>query len=122
MARRHRIRRLVLLGIASLLLFGFVLADGGLLSIAWRTVQVRHLEEQVVELEARSAALQREIELRRDDPATIERIAREEYGMIYPGETLIRIIRVSEEEARRVEAARAARDDGALTQARSPSP
>jgi len=110
LAQRHRIRRLVLLGILSLLIFGFVLADGGLVSILWRGSRVRRLESQVTQLEARQRALQQEIELRRGDRATIERIAREEYGMVYPGERLIRIVDVSEAEARRVEAARAAQE------------
>ena len=50
-ARRRRLRRLLLLGGAFLLLFGYVLADGGLLSILWRTKKIRRLERQVAELE-----------------------------------------------------------------------
>lgn len=115
-AQRHRIRRLVLLGILSLLLFGFVLADGGLVSILWRGSRVHRLESQVTRLEARQRALQQEIDLRRGDRATIERIAREEYGMVYPGERLIRIVEVNEAEARRVEAARAAQEASAAAE------
>jgi hypothetical protein len=62
----------------------------------------------VATLERRRQWLQEEALRRTKDRATIERIAREEYGMIYPGETLIRVVEVSEKEARRVERARAA--------------
>ena len=105
-ARRRRLRRLVGWGLALLLGFGFFLADGGLGSILWRRWRIHGLDKQVATLEARQAWLEAEKKRRQNDRATIERIAREEYGMIYPGETLIRVLQVSEAEARRVEKAR----------------
>jgi len=104
-AQRRRVRRAVLWLVAAVVGFGFLLAEGGLLSILRRRSQIRALERDVQRLEAQHRALYREVELRRDDPATIERLAREEYGMIYKGEKVVRIVEVSETEARRVEAA-----------------
>lgn len=106
-AHRRRRRRLVTGAIVALLGFGFLFADGGLASILWRRFRIHRLEKQVAVLAARQKWLQEEAGRRKKDRATIERIAREEYGMIYPGEKLIRIVAVSEKEARRVEKAQA---------------
>jgi hypothetical protein len=94
--------------------FGFILADGGLLSILRQRARIRSLQRDVLQLEAQHRALAREVELRRDDPATIERLAREEYGMIYAGEKIVRIVEVSEAQAQRMEAAREKRLRSAL--------
>ncbi|UCE01626.1 MAG: septum formation initiator family protein [Candidatus Latescibacterota bacterium] len=107
-ARRRRLRRLLTLGLALILGFGFLLADGGLVSILAGRWRIRCLEREVAALESRQQWLHRELELRQGDSATIERLAREEYGMVRPGERVVRILEVSEEEARRVEAARRA--------------
>jgi cell division protein FtsB len=90
-------------GIAALLVWGFVFAEDGVISLALRSWRIHQLRDQVAQLEARHTALQEEIERRRDDPATIERLAREEYGMIFPGERVVRIRPVDEAEARRFE-------------------
>ncbi len=102
-ARRRRLRRLAIAAGVGVLGFGFLFADGGLASILWRRFRIHRLEQQVVSLEARREWLQAEAQRRKKDRATIERLAREEYGMIYPGEKLLRIVPVSEKEARRVE-------------------
>ena len=102
-ARRRRLRRLGVAAGVGVLGFGFLFADGGLASILLRRYRIHRLEQQVVALEARREWLQEEAARRKKDRATIERLAREEYGMIYPGEKLLRIVEVSEKEARRVE-------------------
>ena len=107
-ARRRALRRLGIGALAALLGFGFLFADGGLASILWRRFRIHRLEHQVATLERRRQWLQEEALRRKKDRATIERIAREEYGMIYPGETMIRVVPVSENEARRVEKEREA--------------
>jgi cell division protein FtsB len=109
-ARRRRLRRLLTLGLVLVLAFGFLIADGGLFSILAGRWRIRCLEREVAALESRQQWLRRELELRQGDPATIERLAREEYGMVRPGERVVRILEVSEEEALRVEAARRAEE------------
>ncbi len=103
--RRRRLRLAFAWLVGAGVVFGFVFADGGLVSILKRRARIRHLQLEVQRLEADHQALAREIERRRDDPATIERLAREEYGMIYAGERVVRIVEVSEAEARQIEAA-----------------
>ncbi len=54
--------------------------------------QHRYLIRSNQELRAEIARLQQEIVLLRRDPRTIERIAREQYGMRRPGETVYRLV------------------------------
>ena len=93
---RSRFRRQVrnAIGWGALLLLGhaFVLADSGLLSIAWRTLRIRQLEREVHALEERESWLREELAQRQDDKRTIERLAREKYGMALPGEKIYRIV------------------------------
>ena|SRR5579884_3666641 len=83
-----------------LLITGILTVLGGTLLFAnkglWRHLELRH---QVAEREAQLAKLGREEKiasrkvelLRMEDPATVERIARERYGMIRPGEVVYKI-------------------------------
>jgi cell division protein FtsB len=103
---RRRVQRALVWSFVPVLVWAFVFADGGLLSIAIRRVRVHRLLRQVAELERREAMLHRSIERRESDPAVLERLARERYGMARPGEKVYRIVEVSDDEARRVDRAR----------------
>ena len=102
-SRRRRLRRLLLWGTAALLLWGFLFAEDGLISLALRSWRIHQLQQSVTQLEAHRDWLQAEISRRESDTATLERLAREEYGMIRPGERVVRIRPVEEAEARRYE-------------------
>lgn len=102
-AFRRRVRHGLAWGVLATLAYAFLFADGGLASIVWRQVRIHQLQRRVAQLERREAWLQREITLRQDDPQRIERLARERYGLAYPGEKVYRIVEVSEVEARRIE-------------------
>jgi cell division protein FtsB len=52
--------------------------------------EIMRLDEQLHTEEARSKQLQAEIEALRNDPKTIERLAREKLGYARPDETVIR--------------------------------
>jgi cell division protein FtsB len=52
--------------------------------------EIMRLDEQLHKEEARSKQLQAEIEALRNDPQTIERLAREKLGYAKPGEMVIR--------------------------------
>ena len=101
--RRQRLRQLLLWSTGALLLWGFLFAEDGLISLSMRYWKIRQLQQRVATLEQQRDWLQAEIQLRQDDPATLERIAREEYGMIFPGEQVVRIRDIDEGEARRFE-------------------
>ena len=49
----------------------------------------RMLLERLEQSRANSAALREQIELVRSDPATLERLAREELGLVRPGDVVI---------------------------------
>lgn len=85
------------------LAYVFLISDGGAISILLRRLEIRRLENLVRDLEKRDAWLRRELALREEDHEMIERLARERYGMAYPGEKVYRILEVDEGTARRVE-------------------
>jgi cell division protein FtsB len=53
--------------------------------------QLAHIQDEAHALELDNARLVREIHALRDDPAAIEEHARDELGMVYPGELVLRV-------------------------------
>jgi len=82
------------------LVAGLLLLAGLLLVGAWylplinqntrMRAQIIVLQQQLQAEEAKSKQLQAQIEALRNDPKTVERLAREELGYAKPGETVIR--------------------------------
>jgi cell division protein FtsB len=79
----------VLLALAVTAVFG----DGGVLALRRLRGEVAALRQAVEALEAENARLTQAIAELRDDPAVIERIAREELGLVRPGERVLRFPR-----------------------------
>jgi cell division protein FtsB len=76
-----------------LLVGAALLGDQGLLML-WRLqAEIETLHRDVAALEAENARLARAIADLRHDPATIERLAREELGLVRPGERVLRFPR-----------------------------
>lgn len=75
-----------------------VVLFAGLSVYGWQgVVRLRHMREQLSTLERDNAALRQQaerlaqvIDRLRNDPAYLERIAREERGMARPGETILK--------------------------------
>jgi|WetSurMetagenome_2_1015567.scaffolds.fasta_scaffold1239953_1 cell division protein FtsB len=91
-----RVVRIIVLVIAAWFSSAILLGDSGLVSILQMKGMKRSLEHDIHALEEVKAATK---ELRSDltnDPWTIEKVAREEYGMIKDGETCYRV-RLEEE-------------------------
>lgn len=85
-------RLLAVLGAAAALFYG---VWGGEYSL-W---DLRNLEQNrqtelaaTAELRGRTADLRRQADLLQSDPAALERVARERFGMIRPGEVLVRFV------------------------------
>lgn len=53
--------------------------------------QLAHIREEAAALEADNAAKEHEIEALKTDPRAIEQYARDELGMVYPGELVMRV-------------------------------
>jgi cell division protein FtsB len=61
--------------------------------------QLEQIRGEARELEAENARLEREIHALRTEPAAIEDHARDELGMVYPGELVLRVEAPPAEEA-----------------------
>lgn len=76
-----------LLIVAMLLLAVF--NDGGALSVHNRHEKLAEIKAEIESLEQQNEQLRKQIYSLRHDPATIERIAREELRLVKPGEVVL---------------------------------
>jgi len=85
--------RWIVAGLLALLVVAAVLGDNGVLHL-WRLrAELATLQRDVQALEAENERLSRTIGELHDNPAVIERIAREELGLVRPGERVLRFPR-----------------------------
>ena len=81
--------------VVALVVLASLFGDRGVLAL-WRIrTEVESLHREVQTLEAENERLSRSVGDLRDDPAVIERIAREELGLVRPGERVLRFPRSS---------------------------
>ena len=85
--RRRTIQYLLLAG-GCVLLIDALVGDKGLLAMMEARARYRTLEQSLTAARSENARLREEARLLREDPATIEEIARRELGLIRPGEKL----------------------------------
>ena len=97
----------VLLLVSALIMANALFGARGLMSTLRAKQSYAVLEERVDRVRAENARMREQIRQLRDDPATLESLARERLGLIYPGETLF-IVSTAEaqREPRRGEARR----------------
>ena len=74
----------------------FLAGDGGWMDLRRDRERLARLESEVASLEAQNDSLRLVLERMASDPDFLERVAREELGMIRPGEYLYRIKRLAE--------------------------
>jgi cell division protein FtsB len=87
-----RLARAILIAVLTLVALIFVAGDVGLWRL-WRAqAELSRLKERIADLEARNSVLSAEIERLRTDPFSIEKVAREKYGYIRPGDHVYRIV------------------------------
>jgi cell division protein FtsB len=87
--RRHRRTiQYVLMAVGCVLLIDALVGDKGLLAMMQARERYRTLEQSLAAARAENARLREDARRLRDDPATIEEIARRELGLIRPGEKL----------------------------------
>jgi cell division protein FtsB len=92
-------RRVAVAGaVVAALLFAIMGGEYGWRDVRTRTARRERLEAEVAQLRAVVDSLRAELALVEQDPATIERIAREEYGMVRGSRELLYRF-VEEEEA-----------------------
>ncbi len=73
------------------LVVGSLFGDRGVLHLMTERERALRLTSEVEELRAENGRLAAEIQALREDPRAIERLAREELGLVRPGETLFLI-------------------------------
>ncbi len=105
-ARYLRIRRTVdispafaralLIAVLFIIGFIFIAGDVGLLKVWGAQRQVKSLRSKITELETKNALLSAEIARLKADPFTIEKVAREKYGYLRPGDKVYRIVPIPE--------------------------
>jgi cell division protein FtsB len=83
----------VIAGALGLLLAAAVFGENGILHLRRLRTEVHTLHRDVQALEAENDRLSRAIVELRTDPAAVERIAREELGLVRPGERVLRFPR-----------------------------
>ena len=74
------------------LLYVFVLGDGGAIEIAQLRMKRSHLDANIAELERNTKYLEETIARLKDDYTYIEKIGRERYGYILPGDRVYKVI------------------------------
>jgi cell division protein FtsB len=87
-----RLLKMLFAVLVAALLYVFVLGDGGVIRITQLRMQRSHLEANIVDLERNTAYLEQSIARLKDDFTYIEKIGRERYGYIQPGDQVYKVI------------------------------
>jgi cell division protein FtsB len=86
------LQKLVFFLILAALVYAFVIGDSG----GIRLLMLRHdrdkMENKLSELKRNVLILEQEIDHLKNDPFYMEKLGRERYGYIYPGEKVIKLI------------------------------
>jgi cell division protein FtsB len=86
------IARALLIIVLVLIALVFIAGDVGLVKLWGAQREMKDLSAKITELEGRNALLSAEIDRLRTDPFTIEKVAREKYGYLRPGDKVYRIV------------------------------
>ena len=84
--RPRSVGRFILLLMAAVILADGMVGDSGLLAVLRARHDFRALAVQIDQLRAQNTSLRETARRLREDPATIESLARRELGLIRPGE------------------------------------
>lgn len=93
-----KLARIILAGLLVIIVTVFILSDVGLLNLWKAQKRIETLSVRIGDLEKKNVAMQKEIEMLKTDPFTIEKVARERYGYLRPGDKVYRIITFPMEE------------------------
>ncbi len=85
---RKKARRFLLASLVVLFVYLIVAGDSGIYQVWHRDGQIEALDREILVLREENARLQEEAALLKDDLKTIERIARERYGMVKANESV----------------------------------
>jgi cell division protein FtsB len=84
-------RRALAGGVVATLAVAFLVYGGsGLLRVWQMQKEVEALEREIVTLQAEMQEMARNVDALRSDPAALEKLAREELGLVRPGEKVLK--------------------------------
>jgi len=90
---KNRIKRLIGFGVLLLVLYIFGFGDYGIYQYYQLRREKKELQAEIAGLENEKRLLEEEKELlRKRDPAYLDRIAREKYGLVKPGEKIYKLV------------------------------
>jgi len=92
------IGRAVLIGGLLVLVYFYLFGDYGVQRIRRQKQEIIELEQTVEQLRVQQEELKKAVELLKTDPEYIERIAREEYGLVKQGEIIYKLVPTAEED------------------------
>ena len=93
LTRRKRIvKRLIIFGLLLLIVYIYGFGDYGLYQYYQLRQEEKHLQTELAKLELESKQLEKEKQLlQKQDPDYLERIAREKFGLVKPGEKIYKL-------------------------------
>lgn len=86
------LQRFIFFLVVATLLYAFVFGDAGAIRILMLKHEKANLGNQVAALGASVTSLQEQIARLKDDPAVMEKLGRERYGYVYPGDRVYRLV------------------------------
>ncbi len=86
--RPFRIAAFIVFGLSFLILLSSILGDGGLVRVYQMSQDKRELQSKITREEERQRELLVQIKSSKEDPFELERVAREELGMVKAEETV----------------------------------
>jgi cell division protein FtsB len=87
----HHWLRCAVIFVSCALLLNAVFGDRGLAELFRARLDSRHASDTLARLKKENAGLREQARRLRQEPATIEMVAREDLGLIRPGEILVRV-------------------------------
>ena len=90
LANRPVDRRLLVGVLAVMFLTAVAIGSNGMLRVWEMRRELETLERDIVQLRAQTERLTQTVERLRNDPAYIEKLAREDLGYVRPGETVLK--------------------------------
>lgn len=86
------IQKFIFFLVLATLLYAFVFGDAGAIRILTLKNDKADLENQVAALDYSMTSMQDQIGHLKDDPAIMEKLGRERYGYVYPGDHVYRLV------------------------------
>jgi len=87
------IQRFIFFLVVATLLYAFVFGDSGAIRLVTLTHEKDSLDQEVATLQVDTDRLQEEIDRLQSDPFTMEKLGRERYGFVRPGDRVYKIVR-----------------------------